>query len=672
MNQEKNKIFLGICNVMVTLIPIPIISGLLSLLAHATSSYGDKTVSSFLYSSSHVIQEVYPLLLCVYFSLFLSNKYKLSRAMVITPSLSTMFILMKAVSLTKHDDNFFEAFVSSSVFLSIIVPIFVANLLKRISEKRFFKSESLPLVVQQTVNLIVWTLLAIFSFIFCFEVVYEFLCLALDSAKVVLNSNEWVAPEYLQIALYLFFKNITWFFGINGANFIGEYELYAPQGSLVLTSFLDQYSALGGSGSTLSLVICMILCWNYRYKALGSISLLFGMFNINELVIFGVPIMLNPFMMVPFILIPIVQALIAYFFLSLGVIEPVIDNYNWMLPTFYNTFHLYGWLSNEMLLQILNFTIGVLIYFPFFKRISNLTFYSSVNMTSDKFFDYEDSRQALGIGDVVGQVNKSINAQRNIERLQSTGKFELFYQPICSENKDSIVSVEALLRHRSHEGKITPPTFITDFQLTGMIVDLDLWVIEKALLDFKKIDIPLDNELENIAINVSPITFLSDSFIKNFVEIVLSSDVAFSEITLEITEDVLISDESGTVAKIAELRGLGVSIALDDFGSGYSSLGYLSKYKFDKVKIDRALTNNIDTEIGSKLFMLTTQIVKTLGAVAIVEGVETERQLKSVNRLGPCLVQGYYFFRPMSLSALNNLLTSKSSKAIDKVCVCYE
>ena len=115
-----------------------------------------------------------------------------------------------------------------------------------------------------------------------------------------------------------------------------------------------------------------------------------------------------------------------------------------------------------------------------------------------------------------------------------------------------------------------------------------------------------------------------------------------------------------------------MSIALDDFGSGYSSLGYLSKYKFDKVKIDRALTNNIDTEIGSKLFMLTTQIVKTLGAVAIVEGVETERQLKSVNRLGPCLVQGYYFFRPMSLSALNNLLTSKSSKAIDKVCVCYE
>ncbi len=111
--------------------------------------------------------------------------------------------------------------------------------------------------------------------------------------------------------------------------------------------------------------------------------------------------------------------------------------------------------------------------------------------------------------------------------MQSTGKFELFYQPICSENKDSIVSVEALLRHRSHEGKITPPTFITDFQLTGMIVDLDLWVIQKALLDFRKIDISLDNALENIAINVSPITFLSDSFIKNFVDIVLSSDVGF-------------------------------------------------------------------------------------------------------------------------------------------------
>tara|TARA_Y100001960_G_C14770033_1_gene879365 strand:+ start:1215 stop:2873 length:1659 start_codon:yes stop_codon:yes gene_type:complete len=548
---------------------------------------------------------------------------------------------------------------SSAVFISIVIPLLIANSLRKINDMNLFVRSNLPLAIEQTMNLIIWTICMITIFALGFYVFYMIFCNIYDLCSNFLDRQHWKVPEYVSLVTYVIIKNITWFFGVNGSNFIPMYESYSPDDSVIITSFIDQYSSIGGSGSTLSLVICMILSSNERYRTVGAISLVLSIFNINELVIFGVPIMLNPLMMIPFMLAPIVELLFAYSLLEVGIIEPVYESYSWMMPAFYNTYVLNGWMSNEMLVQFINLMIGIVIYYPFFRKINRLTSNSSSNKTNDKFFDYEDSRQIVGISDVVGQVNKNINAQRNIEKLQSTGSFELFYQPIFSNESNEIVSAEALIRHKSRDGRITPPTFISDFYLTGMIVDLDMWVINRALSDVNTVNQTKDKVINNISINVSPLTFLSNYFTRDFVEIVEKNDFDYKNITLEITEDVLINNESRTVVQISALRELGVSIALDDFGSGYSSLGYLSKYKFDKVKIDRLLTQSTDSEIGQEIFSLTVQVVKALGAITVVEGVENESQLNIVNKLGPCLVQGYYFYKPMDLNTFVNLTELK-------------
>ncbi|MCG9555554.1 EAL domain-containing protein [Vibrio sp. Isolate31] len=662
----ESNLLLGICNVMVTLIPIPIISGCFALLSHAFSITGNHSISSNFFLAYRTVQDLYPVLLCVYFSLFLCNKYKISRALLITPSISVMFILSDLLMVDKNQINLMQTFMSSAVFISIVIPIFIAKTLRKINDMDLFFRSNLPLAIEQTMNLVIWTICIITTFVIGFYTVYVLFSAIYDLSSEFFEEQSWEVPEYLRLVTYIMLKNMFWFFGVNGGNFIGTYESYAPDGSVILTSFIDQYSSIGGAGSTLSLVICMILSANERYRTVGAISLVLSIFNINELVIFGVPIMLNPLMMIPFMLAPVVELSLSYYLLEFGVIEPVYESYSWMMPVFYNTYIVNGWASSEMLVQLLNLVIGMLIYYPFFRRISRLTLNASSKVTNDKFFDYEDSRQSVGVSDVVGQINKNISAQRRIEKLQSTGSFELFYQPILDNNSRQVVSAEALIRHKSIEGVITPPTFISDFHLTGMIVDLDLWVINRALSDVNSLQKSSKAEIENISINVSPSTFLSGNFKKEFVDIVNKNNFDYRKITLEITEDVLINNESRTVLQISELRDLGVSIALDDFGSGYSSLGYLSKYKFDKVKIDRILTKNVDSSIGQEIFTLTIHMVKALGAITVVEGVENRSQLNLIKDLGPCLVQGYYLYKPMDLTSFVNIFNLGRKREVYK------
>lgn len=138
------------------------------------------------------------------------------------------------------------------------------------------------------------------------------------------------------------------------------------------------------------------------------------------------------------------------------------------------------------------------------------------------------------------------------------------------------------------------------------------------------------------------------------------SALSYSQVEFEITEDMLIQDEHRTHRVLSELREAGVKIALDDFGSGYSSIGYLSKYDFDKVKIDRSLVLNLDNKNGRELFRLTAKLVKITGAETVAEGIETERELEFMAEQGIDLIQGFYFYKPMPFDDITKLEYTQS------------
>ncbi|OJI59382.1 Phytochrome-like protein cph2 [Vibrio vulnificus] len=268
---------------------------------------------------------------------------------------------------------------------------------------------------------------------------------------------------------------------------------------------------------------------------------------------------------------------------------------------------------------------------------------------SDDFFDYEALDNGKTAGALFPEMMEKFSAQQRVAKLKLSGDFVLFYQPQFDTDKQQINSVEVLIRHQDHSGQITPPYFLNDFRLLGLTSELDLWVVRTALCEVSPL---ASNPCFKVSINISPETCLVADFASRIINMIEESALDFHQVELEITEELLIQDAKQTQRVLDKLRGKGVQIALDDFGSGYSSIGYLSKFDFDKVKIDRSLVLNLDNHKGRELFRLTTEIVKTTGAEIVVEGVETEIELNFVSQLGIHLVQGYYFYKPMPFTQL--------------------
>ena len=180
--------------------------------------------------------------------------------------------------------------------------------------------------------------------------------------------------------------------------------------------------------------------------------------------------------------------------------------------------------------------------------------------------------------------------------------------------------------------------------------ELDLWVLDKAVQAAEKFIIINPNF--KLSVNISPDTILLKNFVNIVKDRITNSSLSFDHVELEFTEELLILDEDKVAKIMTELQTLGISIALDDFGTGYSSLAYLSRFEFDKVKIDRSLVLNIDSQRGKELFKIAVQLGKITQADIVVEGVEKQQELDFIASLGVRYIQGFYFYKPMAETEL--------------------
>jgi EAL domain-containing protein (putative c-di-GMP-specific phosphodiesterase class I) len=159
-----------------------------------------------------------------------------------------------------------------------------------------------------------------------------------------------------------------------------------------------------------------------------------------------------------------------------------------------------------------------------------------------------------------------------------------------------------------------------------------------------------------IAVNVSPVQF-GETLVQTVVSALASSQLPAHRLELEITEAVLIHDDSAALEVLHRLRSLGVRIALDDFGTGYSSLSYLQRFPFDKIKIDRSFVRGIaESDYSRDIVRAIVNIAKTRQITTTAEGVETERQRETLRALGCTEMQGYLFSRPVPAEKLASIV----------------
>jgi diguanylate cyclase (GGDEF)-like protein len=242
--------------------------------------------------------------------------------------------------------------------------------------------------------------------------------------------------------------------------------------------------------------------------------------------------------------------------------------------------------------------------------------------------------------------------ERELSRALDEDALDLHYQPIVSAEGSRIVGVEALLRW-SHptRGNIPPMVFVPVAEHTGMMGRLGEYVLYRALNDAKRWPDLF------IAINLSPIQVKDRALFALVSHMLDETGVEPSRVVLEITEGVLIDDPEETRKRLQEIRDLGVRIALDDFGSGYSSLSYLQRFPFDKLKIDGSFVAPLGkSENSGFIIQAIVALGRALNLSVLVEGVETEEQRVLLRLAGCDEMQGFLFARPAPRQAIDALL----------------
>ncbi|MGB4609665.1 MAG: EAL domain-containing protein, partial [Saccharofermentanales bacterium] len=204
--------------------------------------------------------------------------------------------------------------------------------------------------------------------------------------------------------------------------------------------------------------------------------------------------------------------------------------------------------------------------------------------------------------------------------------------------------------------RVPPDRFIPILEHTGLIYDVGLWVLEQALQEHNRL-IAKGFPPLRVSVNLSVVQFQREEFIPDFAKIIEESGADPKYIELEITESLFSKDPEDVLNKIYKLKDLGVRIAIDDFGKGYSSLSRLKVVPFDRIKIDKEIIDYIDLE--RKLAPLTEIIIllaRTFKAGITAEGVETKEQADFLKSIDCDEIQGYYFSRPLSMQALEEFL----------------
>jgi diguanylate cyclase (GGDEF)-like protein len=250
-----------------------------------------------------------------------------------------------------------------------------------------------------------------------------------------------------------------------------------------------------------------------------------------------------------------------------------------------------------------------------------------------------------------------------LHRAIDRQELSLRFQPEVDRD-GQVRAVEALLVWDSADlGHVDTETFIRLAEETGIITPIGEWVLREACRQVARWS-AAGGKAPCVAVNVSPQQFASPDFVATVKQILEESGIRGDSLELEVTESCILADIEQSARRMAELRKLGVRIAIDDFGVGYSPLAYLHRLPLDKIKVDRSFVRQIAQPGGTLPVVHTiTVLAHHRGLQVVAEGVETEEEFELVHAARCDLVQGYYVGFPLSADEISSLLSDQQSFA---------
>jgi len=262
---------------------------------------------------------------------------------------------------------------------------------------------------------------------------------------------------------------------------------------------------------------------------------------------------------------------------------------------------------------------------------------------------------------LAGRGREKLELETALHKAIEREELVLHYQPQIDVQAGRVAKVEALMRWQ-RQGRLVPPgEFIPLAEDTGLIAPMSQWALREAARQARlwKDAFGFDDA---IAVNMPSRLFERTDLVEHIHEYATQSGVPHRMIHLEITEDNLMKDLQGVIPSLHRLKDIGVEISIDDFGMGYSSLSYLSQLPISELKIDRSFVRELD--LASKSTAVVTAIIalaRALGLRVVAEGVETDRQLRVLERLGCTMMQGFKFSRALPAAELQRWIVQNEA-----------
>lgn len=465
-------------------------------------------------------------------------------------------------------------------------------------------------------------------------------------------------PSALLVAAHALMSQLIWFLGGHGANMmlpvveqmVGAADVNGSP-SVITWAFFTIYEGMGGSGATICLIIALLYAdRDPATRRLAWLSLLPALVNVNEPLVFGLPLILSPVYAIPFILTPVVLSLIAYAATAIGLVPVADQAVSWTMPALVSGYLATGSPAGAVL-QFVGLAVGTLLYLPFVRVAARMRLVTNAEAMRSLLAASVSDEAVHGhrLIDLQGTAGRLANALSRdlVDALASADRLYLQYQPqVCIEER-RVFGVEALLRWDHEVYGLIPPSVAVALAEDMQIIDrLGEYVLRLACRQRAAWGKSVPDDLI-VSVNISPRQLQDADFDRKVLRILAETGLNPSLVELEITESTSLAPATQAIGALLRLRNAGVRIALDDFGMGHTSLHYLRELPLDTVKIDRSLTFTSQGDLNEHVIRSIVALSRTLGLRAVVEGIEQPEQLPRFIDLGCGRFQGYLFSRPL-------------------------
>jgi len=615
------------------------------------------------------------------------NHYEISPLLTAIVSLSS-YIIISNIS----DESFsIDKFGAIGVFIAIFMSTSSAALFIKLCSIRQFRIKAftsgansvfnyaLTSILPAAITIAVFVcLMKILSDVFGINDIQGFISLSLSNLFLRMESSIKSA------IMFIFFIHFFWIFGMHGNNIIEPVaqSIFAPAVNtnnalismgkapteIFTKTFFDTFVFMGGCGSILCLVCAILIAGKHKnLRRHAKMSFIPVLFNINEMMVFGIPIVLNPVYIIPFLYTPILLTILSSAAMVTGMVPYTVHSVEWTTPIFLSGYMSTGSIRGS-LLQLINLILGTFCYIPFVILSEKLTGIHMKNSLQNVCAVLQQRQQQglasdlLSRNDEVGSISRFIYT--DLEEAIRNNELALFYQPQVNA-EGHVFGVEALLRWK-HEmyGYIYPPLVIALAEEGQIINKLGNWILDTACKDLKELNnLGFDDIV--VAVNISPSQLENKNFTYDLKEIITKHNIEPHMLEIEITEQTALTARKEVIEGILAIKEMGIKLGMDDFGMGHSSLMYLKEYKFDTIKIDGSLVrelliNSNCRDIISSIIYLS----KSLHFSTIAEFVEREEQRAVLYELECDKYQGYLYSPAVPFDKLIEFIENCNGKKL--------